>query len=138
MKSPVIFRASFHQPKRGPLNPSGMKLPGTVEVEVYNTKVGPPPEWKVRRPGTRNEFPVTPQSRASTMQGQVALQFVSQVGEWQAFDASCTPPAALLADEWATDSNGKVYITEIRRERVKAQAAKSGTRLGPPVEGSLF
>ena len=47
MKSRIVLRAEFQQPKE-----STMKLSAAVAVEIYHAKIGPPAEWRARRPGT--------------------------------------------------------------------------------------
>ena len=38
--------------------------------------------------------------------------------------SSRTPPELLLADEWKEDNEGKVYLTEVRFERVKEREGR--------------
>lgn len=131
-KSPVVFRASFEGP-RGSLNPAGFRVPGKIVVELYHNAIGPPAEWRARRPGTRQQFPVTPQSHVATLQGQLeGIYFERRVSEWEAWDTSNGPltensvyelgAERLQADEWKMDKDGKVFLTEARMERVKARA----------------
>jgi len=123
MKSPVIFRAKF----KGLRGQKGtFAFPGEIEVEIFHFKVGPPAEWRARRPGTTIEFKeITPQSRALTLKEQIPLvHFKSQVSGWEAWDSSVSPCERLQADEWATDKEGRVYLTEIRRDRLKERRAK--------------
>lgn len=121
MKSPVIFRASFRDPQW-----AAIKVPCPIEVEIYRHSVGPPGEWRARRPGTRIEFTqITPQSRASTLMRQIEkVHFSLQLTPWAAFDKSCEPPELLKSDEWGEDTKGVVYLKEIPRERVKEREAK--------------
>ena len=92
-----------------------MKLPGPVWVEIYQTKVGPPGEWRARRPGTKFDFPrITPQSTPATLQRQIeALHFETRLTEWEAFDATVSSWTRLLkAGEWKTDKHGHPYLSE--------------------------
>jgi hypothetical protein len=129
VKSPIVFRASFEQP-------IGMwKIPGPIWVEIFHAKIGPPAEWKARRPGTSLVFEkITPQATPRELRNQIAgVFFEKQLTDWQAFDIT-TPgkPELLQSDEWATDSQGKVHITELRRQRKSEAliAAKKAYRDG--------
>ena|ERR1700722_15937639 len=121
MKSPVVFRASFKGPI-GPLNPSGWKVPGPIWVEIFHQKVGGgknPAQWAARRPGTDSLFEITPQNTADTLKTQIAgLYFEERITMWVAYDLSSGKPEELADDEWATNSQGKVFITPIRAARV--------------------
>lgn len=112
MKSGITFRATFEQPI-GPRNPAKIKLPGTIEVEIFESKAG---EWKARRPGTRNEFAeISAQSSPATVQRQlVGIHFERQLTDWEAFDRN----GKLQDDEWSTDGQGRVFVTELRRTRL--------------------
>jgi len=113
-KSGIVFRASFEQPI-GPRNPAGIKLPGPIQVEIFQAKVGPPAEWKARSV-TRNEFKeISAQSTPGTLKRQIeGIHFERQLTEWEAFDAV----GKLREDEWSTDSKGHVFITPIRAARL--------------------
>jgi hypothetical protein len=120
MKSPVIFRAAFEFPQ-GALNPLGWKLPGPVWVEIFHHKVGPPAEWKARRPDNKNVFEkITPQSAHTTLMNQIkTVYFGKQLEAWRAFDATIAErPEELQADEWAVDPKGRVYLTDVRRANI--------------------
>lgn len=123
MKSPVIFRAVFEGPK-GPLNPSGWKMPGPVWVEIFENKVGPPSQWKARRPGTFGAAglfeKISAQSTHTTLMNQIKdIRFEKQSEPWKAFDATIPErPEELQQDEWAIDPKGKVYLTEMRRANI--------------------
>jgi hypothetical protein len=119
MKSPIVFRATFRQPL-GALNPIGAKLNCDIGVEVYHLKIGPPAQWGARRPGTIHVFEeITPQTTPAELKRQIAgVFFEKQVSPWEAFDATIPgKPELLQSDEWATDSQGKVHITKLRRQR---------------------
>ena len=133
MKSPVIFRAVFEGPQ-GPLNPSGWKLPGPVWVEIFNHKVGPPAEWKARRPGTFGNAglfeKITPQSGHTTLMNQIkSVYFGKQLESWKAFDATIADrPEELQVDEWAVDPKGRVYLTEMRQKRLSEKSVAEVNR----------
>lgn len=125
MKSPIVFRASFQGPM-GPLNPSGWKVPGPIWVEVFHYKVGGgknPAQWAARRPGTDSLFEITPQNTAAILKTQIAgLYFEERLTLWVAYDLSSGKPVELLDDEWSTDSQGKIFISEIRKRRLSEKA----------------
>lgn len=118
MKSPIIFRAEFHQPK-GALNPLGAKMPGNIAIELYQAKAGTPAEWRARRPNTRSEFAITPQSQVITLQNQmVPMFFKEQVSEWTAFDSRWSPPRALVkGEDYRIDSEGRPVFTREYEEK---------------------
>lgn len=114
MKSPIVFRASFEQPI------GSWKMPGAIWVEIFHFKVGPPAEWRARRPGTNVLFAnITPQNTPRELRNQIAgVFFEKQLTDWVAFDTTIPGrPEELRHDEWMTDSQGKVHITELRRQR---------------------
>jgi hypothetical protein len=117
MKSPVIFRAVFEQPK-GALNPSGWKLTGPVRVEIFQFKVSPA-QWKARA-GAHVFEKISAQSTHTTLMNQIkGLYFEKQLEPWKAFDATIPErPEELQEDEWAVDPKGRVYLTELRRTRL--------------------
>lgn len=118
MKCPIVFRASFEQPI-GPLNPALLKFPGEVVVELYQKQVSPA-EWRARRPDTRIEFKITPQSLHSTMQRQMDTYFEQQRTPWEARDSN----GPLAEDGWKIDSqSGQPYVTELRRSRLAEKEA---------------
>lgn len=111
MKSPIVFRASFQQPI-GPMNPCHIKMAGVIEVEIFAKAVN---EWRARRPGTRIEFEkISAQTIPSTLQRQMDFHFERQITPWEAFDTV----GKLASDEWSTDVQGKVFVTELRRTRL--------------------
>ena len=112
MKCPIVFRASFEQPI-GPRNPARLKLLGPIEVELFQSSLC---GWKARRPGTRTEFAeISEQSTPAMIKRQlVGIHFERQLTEWEAFDQH----GKLADDEWSTDNQGKVFVTELRRLRL--------------------
>ncbi len=119
MKSPIVFRAEFQQPK------GAIKLASRIAVEVYQSRVGDkvsPGEWKARRPGTRIEFAnITPQSTPLTIMRQIPLlNFETQLTEWEAFD-SLQNGRLLLFDDWQYDPKGLPYLTESYKEKLKQE-----------------
>lgn len=123
MKSTIIFRADFEQPI-GPMNPARIKLPGKVGVELYAKAVS---EWKARRPGTKIEFTkIAAQGLPGTIQRQlVGFHFERQLSEWEAFDTAETPLRKLTREDWATDNEGRVYLTEGYRLKLEAERTRA-------------
>ena len=97
-------------------------MKGRIEVELYHSRVGPPAEWRARRPGTRLDFPsITPQSRPDTLQKQIELlSFERKVIDWQAFDGDYSREP-LQATDWHMDKDGRVFLTEEYREKMNAK-----------------
>jgi hypothetical protein len=123
MKSPVVFRAQFMQPR------GTWPLPTPVSVEIFHAKVGPPAQWRARRPGTKIEFPFTAQSTASTLEEQIEnLYFEKRVSEWVAFDTSFDPPRRLNPSDWRQDPQGKIVFTDSYLEVLKSERQNSVTR----------
>jgi hypothetical protein len=125
MKSPIVFRADFQQPRE-----SAMRIPAVIGVEVYQSLVGRaggPGEWKARRPGTRIDFPrITPQSRPETLMRQIPLvNFETQLtGYWQAFDSRQSPPRPIeKGRDWRFDKDGKPQFTQEYEESVARRTA---------------
>lgn len=118
MKSPIVFRASFQQPI-GPLNKLGVILTVPIWVEIFHSKIRSPAEWKARRPGTPHIFEeITGHTTPREARNQVGVFFEKRLTDWVAYDATIPEkPEELQSDEWATDSQGKVHITELRRQR---------------------
>jgi hypothetical protein len=115
MKSPIVFRASFEG-----LKSTTFRLPGLIEVEIFHAKIDSP-QWRARRPGTRIEFNFTPQSTAETLRNQVELlYFDRRVTDWEAYD-SLPPERKLGPSDWATDKDGKVYLTQSYIEKLQAE-----------------
>jgi hypothetical protein len=115
MKSGITFRATFEQPI-GPRNPAKLKLPGPIEVEIFQARVTPTPEWKARRPGTRNEFTeIAAQMTPATIMSQIEdIHFEFQLTIWAAYDKE----GVLGEDEWKLDGKGQPFVTELRRQRL--------------------
>ena len=115
MKCPIVFRADFEQPI-GSRNPAKIKCPGAIPVEIFQKAVGPPAEWKARRPGSKTEMKwISAQSTPATIKQQiVGIHFERQLTGWEAFDEH----GKLAYDEWSTDNQGKVFVTELRRARL--------------------
>ncbi len=135
MKSPIVFRASFEQPK-GPLNPSGWKIPGPVYLEIYQAKVSPP-QWRTRGLVGRSDFArITPQSSPATLKAQIlGVFFERQLSDWAAFDGSMSPARPLASSDWATDASGKVYVTEsYRKLRLEQRDTEMNTRIHEAAE----
>lgn len=132
MKSPIVFRASFRQPK-GVVNPTGIKLTAIVEVEIYQSRVGNSragsalAEWRARRPGTTNDFKITPQSDYRTLQTQISgMCFEEQLSAWQACDSS-DGFKVLRSDCWYLDSTGRPCLTESYKEEKHEALPKGNT-----------
>ena len=41
MKSPIVFRSEFQQPKNSP-----MRIAARIGVELHHVAIGPPAEWR--------------------------------------------------------------------------------------------
>jgi len=132
MKSPVIFRAIFQQPRE-----STFKLSAPIGVEVYHNRVQPPQEWKARSPGTRIDFKqISAQATASTLMRQIELlHFETKLADWEAFDRTQEPPRKLSKEDWHTDTKGNTVLTLKYQEEVKAEAAKSYREVDSGTEG---
>ena len=113
-----------------------MRLPGPVEVEIYHAKVGPPAEWRARRPGTKIDFHFAGQSTPETLKSQIeAVHFEKQLTEWKAYDtlwnAAPNAPRELSQSDWKVDKDGKVYLCPEYIDRCKAERANSITGKRP-------
>jgi hypothetical protein len=126
MRSPVIFRATFQQPRE-----STFKLSAPIGVEVYHNRVQPPQEWKARSPGTRIDFKqIAAQATASTLMRQIELlHFETKLTDWEAFDRTQDPPRKLSKEDWHTDTKGNTVLTLEYQEKVKAEAARDSEKL---------
>ena len=123
MKSPIVFRATFEQPKH-----SAMVVRAGIQVEVYQAKLG---EWRARRPNTKILFSdVTPQSTADQLMRQIELLgFERRISDWTAYDNSDHQPSLLAQTDWYTDQYGTPRLTDEYRQRLtrKPCAADTGT-----------
>jgi hypothetical protein len=73
MKSPIVFRCDFRQPKGPVMNPLGIKMNVPIPVEIYHARSAPPQEWRVRRPGTKVLFKIAPQQSPGILQSQIEM-----------------------------------------------------------------
>ena len=127
MKSRIVLRAEFQQPKE-----STMKLSAPVAVEIYHAKIGPPAEWRARRPGTTVDFKrITAQSTPQTLMHQIAdVHFEKQLSEWKAFDILMEPPRLLAPDEWTFDkATGNAMPTPHYFDVLKEEGRKRSEEL---------
>jgi hypothetical protein len=126
MRSPVIFRATFQQPRE-----STFKLSAPIGVEVYHNRVQPPQEWKARSPGTRIDFKqISAQATANTLMRQIELlHFETKLTDWEAFDRTQDPSRKLSKEDWHTDTKGNTVLTLEYQEKVKAEAARASEKL---------
>jgi hypothetical protein len=128
MKSPIVFRCDFRQPKGPVMNPLGIKMNVPIPVEIYHARSAPPQEWRVRRPGTKVLFKIAPQQSPGILQSQIEMHcFEVRVGNWKAFDTRCDPPREVLADEWRFDQLGAPHFTELYEARRRAEREKGNT-----------
>ena len=120
MKSPIVFRAVFRQPKGG-LNPSGLKMSAPIEVELYHSKIDPP-EWRARSLPSRIDFrQICGQREFTTLEQQIELHFfVEKLSPWEAYDVRTG--CGLNSDEWAIDQQGKPHLTEIFHANQKSRS----------------
>lgn len=127
MKSRIVLRAEFQQPTE-----VKMHLPVAIAVEVYHAKVGPPAEWRARRPGTKTDFPkITAQSTPQTLMRQIAdIHFEKQLSAWKAFDILMEPPRLLTSDEWTFDkATGNAMPTPHYFDVLKEEGRKRSVEL---------
>ena len=126
MKSPVIFRATFQQPRE-----STFKLSAPIGVEVYHNRVQPPQEWKARSPGTRIDFKqISAQATANTLMRQIELlHFETKLTDWEAFDRTQEPPRKLSKEDWHTDTKGNTVLTLEYEDKLKAEAGRRTEKL---------
>jgi hypothetical protein len=118
MRSPIVFRASFQQPKN-----SVMRLSAEIAVEVYHERIGPPAAWRARVPGKRILFKdIAEQGVPGILMRQIAaVHFERQVKEWQAYDRSQDPPRLLDKTDWYEDRLGQVYLSDGYREKLERE-----------------
>ena len=127
MKSPVVFRAVFTQPI-GPLNPSRYRMPGHVPVEVFQERIGPPAEWRVRNPANGRVFnKITPQSNPETLNNQMLFYFEKQVGDWIAYHKDGSLYSELTRADWYVDDKGRAILTDAYKEKIKELKAVQNT-----------
>ena len=126
-KSPIVFRASFEQPK-GALNPSGWRMPGPQWVEVYQDRVSPLERWCAREPRTRIRFfQIAEQASAAILKAQIGVVFFErQLSPWVAVDTMQIPARELTESDWASDPDGKVYLTESYSDKLRAERGAKG------------
>lgn len=125
MKSPIVFRAHFRQPK-GPLNPMHLPMPGTIEVEIYQARSKPPQEWKARKPGSKLDFKIIAQGTPQVLMSMLELHhFEERMSEWEAYDTTWTPAKLLQRSEWKLCSDGQVMYTEHGAEMKKERLGKT-------------
>ena len=139
MKNPIVFRATFQQPKD-----AKMKIAAPIPLEVYHAKVGPPAEWRARVPQTRVEFArITPQSTPHTLMKQIeAVHFEKQLFPWEAFDSRQSPVRLLQAEDYAIDKNGlpaftSRYLEKLEQERTEKVQADISKRKEKALEEIL-
>lgn len=109
----VTYRASFEQPKTGPLNRMGIPIRGPVAVEVYSA----PGKWWARTPANASvqnpPWPLVAVSTAEQMRTDVAAQFEKQLTPWEMWgnpDIKMDRPRLLRPDEVEARENGAVYF----------------------------
>jgi hypothetical protein len=116
MKSPIVFRAEFQQPKNSP-----MRIAARIGVELYHVAIGPPAEWRARVPGAKIAFKdIAGQGSPATLKRQISdIHFEKQLTEWQAFDSRQEPPRLLEKYDWYEDKDGKVFLTNSYLDKLK-------------------
>jgi hypothetical protein len=109
----VTYRATFQQPKVGPLNPIGARIRGPVRVEVYPVSG----KWWARTPTNGSAqnpaWPLVAVSTAERMREDVATQFEEQLTPWKMWGNPGTAldrPRLLQPDEVEIRENEKVYF----------------------------
>jgi len=117
----VTYRATFEQPKVGPLNPIDAHIRGPVAVEVYPVSG----KWWARTPAPfqadsldfrlaqNPPWPLVAVSTAERMREDVAAQFETQLTPWEMWGNPGTAmdrPRLLQPDEVEVRENEKVYF----------------------------
>jgi hypothetical protein len=124
VKSPIVLRADFRQPK-GALNPLDVKMAGTIPVELYQARSTSPQEWRAHRPGTKTDFRIGSQQSAKVLQSQIELHFFEErLTEWIAFDTTWNPPVQLERSEWTYTMEDGLKLTEHGAELHKERLSK--------------
>jgi hypothetical protein len=136
VKNPIVFRATFQQPKDVPI-----KLAAHIDIEVYHSKIGPPAAWNARVPGTRIDFKkITPQGTPHILMKQIDLGFQKQISPWEAFDSRQSPVRLLEAEDYAIDTNGLPaftphYLEKLEQEGTEKVQADISKRKEKALEG---
>ena len=114
----VTYRASFRQPKQGPLNPMGCKLSVPLFVEVYQAGVVTA-NWRARTVTDGHQpaepWPIQYGATAEQMRLNVVAEFETQLTPWEMWGNPGTKmdSARLLQpEEVEIRENGQVFFTE--------------------------
>ena len=119
----VTYRASFQQPKEGPLNPMGCKLTAPLFVEVYHAGVTTASNWRARTVTDGHQpaeqWPIQHGATAEQMRLNVAAQFETQLTPWEMWGNPGTrmDSARLLQpEEVEIRENAQIYFKEPSKE----------------------
>ena len=124
MKSPIVFRGWFQQPKH-----IAMKFTAEIGVELYHARVGPPAAWGARAIGSRVGFSyIGEQSTPFVLRSQTELKFETQVRGWQVLDSSQSPPRVLERNDWYEDAKGSVFLSDSYREKLERERKEAAER----------
>lgn len=112
----VTYRATFQQPKQGPLNTMGCKITCPLFVEIYEATKD---RWQARTPklGTwpSEPWPLKSGSTAEQMRLNVVEAFETQLTPWEIWghpETKMDRPRMLEPEELDIRENGQVYFKE--------------------------
>jgi len=121
----VTYRATFQQPKQGPLNPMGCKITSPIPVEVYAATITgskwlartiPLSNWDAPKPET---WPLQHGATAEQMRLNVAEAFETQLTPWEMWgnpERITGLPRLLQPEEVKIRENGQVYFKDPSKE----------------------
>jgi hypothetical protein len=122
----VTYRATFQQPKQGPLNPMGLKIHFALFVEVYQTGVSSTSGWGARTitntHQTSEPWPIQHGATADQMRANVIAAFETQLTPWEMWGNPSTKldsPRLLQPEEVEIRENGQVYFKDPPKEPKK-------------------
>jgi hypothetical protein len=115
----VTYRATFQQPKEGPLNPMGVKINCPLFVEVYQSLIAAQSRWLARTPKVgewpSEPWPIQSGAMAEQMRLNVVAEFETQLTPWEMWGNPGTKmdSARLLQpEEVEIRENGQIYFKE--------------------------
>lgn len=130
----VTYRATFEQPKEGPLNRLGIRVPGSVDVEVYPAPGG---KWWARTPANgspqKPPWPLVAAPTAEQMCQDVKAQFETQLTPWEMWgnpgpEFGLDRPRLLQPDELVNRIHGELYFKEEKKCSMQGRTTTSGYR----------
>ena len=112
----VTYRASFQQPKEGPINRMGAKISCPIFIEVYQATKD---RWLARSPKIdrwpADPWPIQSGATAEQMRLNVVAEFETQLTPWEMWGNPGTKmdSARLLQpEEVEIRENGQIYFKE--------------------------